>query len=376
MPDIVDSVLIVGGGLGGLTLAAALAREGIPAELVERSADWSALGAGIAVQGNGLRVLRELGMDAAVYEAGAVLHRWIFSDDQGTVLSESDLDDLWSGAGPCIGISRTRLQDVLVRGASAVPSRLGTSIVSLVEHDDGVSVDFTDGTAGCYRLVVGADGIHSAVRAHVVDGAAPVFAGQIVWRSLSPVRLAGLQRVQFCLGDGCFFGLCSVGDDHTYGFGNVTQERYHEPVEGRLERLRARFGGFGPAVQDFLAGLQTDEQIHCSPIEWIELEEWHTERIVLIGDAGHATSPMMGQGGCLAMEDALVLAETLRSEATVPSALRAFASRRRLRVQWVQEQSRAVAEALGMPSEVRNPVLRERGDAMLRQRFAPLTEQP
>src|SRR5262249_37668351 len=123
MSDRADGVLIVGGGLGGLTLAAALAREGIPAELVERSADWRAVGAGIAVQGNGLRVLRELGMDAAVHEGGAVLHRWVFSDDQGTVLSESDLDDLWSGVGPCIGISRTRLQDALVRGASAVPSR-------------------------------------------------------------------------------------------------------------------------------------------------------------------------------------------------------------------------------------------------------------
>ena len=90
----VDSVLIVGGGLGGLTLAAALAREGIPAELVERTADWSALGAGIAVQGNGLRALRGLGMDSAVQEAGAVLHRWVFSDERGTVLSESDLDSL------------------------------------------------------------------------------------------------------------------------------------------------------------------------------------------------------------------------------------------------------------------------------------------
>jgi len=368
-------VLIVGGGLGGLTLAAALAREGIPAELVERNADWSVLGGGIAVQGNGLRVLRDLGMDAAVQEAGAPLHRWTFSDDQGTVLSESDLDGLWSGVGPCIGISRPRLQEVLVRGASAVPFRLATSIASLVEHEDGVSVDFTDGTAGRYRLVVGADGIHSVVRAHVVAGATAVYAGQIVWRSLSPVRLSGPQRVQFYLGDACFFGLCSVGGDHTYGFGNVTQERYHDPVESRLQRLRDRFGGFGPAVQDFLAGLRSDEQIHCSPIEWIELNKWHTERIVLIGDAAHATSPMMGQGGCLAMEDALVLAETLRSEATVPNALHAFASRRRPRVQWVQEQSRVVAEALAMPSEVRNRVLRERGDAMLRQRFAPLTRR-
>src|SRR5262249_58673354 len=116
-------------------------------------------------------------------------------------------------------------------------------------------------------------------------------------------------------------------------------------LEGRCRRLGARSVGCGPAVRDFRGGLRTDEQIHCSPIEWIELEEWHTERIVLIGDAGHAASPMMGQGGCLAMEDALVLAETLRSEATVPSALRALRSRGRPPGQWIRARRRAVAEA-------------------------------
>jgi FAD-dependent urate hydroxylase len=369
-------MLIVGGGIAGLTLAAALERQGFQAELVERDPGWRALGAGIAVQPNGMRVLRRLGMDRAVEAAGIPLRRWVFADQRGDVLCDTDLGALWGDVGPFVGIARTSLQRVLLGGASAVPSRLGTSITSLAQHDRRVSVTFTDGSTGDYDLVVGADGIHSAVRDHVAGGVVPEFARQIVWRSLAPVRVPGPPSVQMWLGEGCFFGLCPVGDGATYGFGNVTHPREHDPVQGRLERLRKRFAEFGTVVRDFLAGLETDEQVHCSPIEWVELERWHAGRVVLIGDAAHASSPMMGQGGCLAIEDAWVLAEVLRAEPTVERALDVWAERRRPRVTWVHQQSRAIGESFRLPPRVRDGFLRERGAEMLRQRFAPLIGEP
>jgi 2-polyprenyl-6-methoxyphenol hydroxylase-like FAD-dependent oxidoreductase len=94
-------------------------------------------------------------------------------------------------------------------------------------------------------------------------------------------------------------------------FGNITEPRTHELVAGRLDRLRCRLAGFGEIVQAYLAALECDEQIHCGPVDWVALEKWHSGRVVLIGDAAHASSPMMGQGGCMAMEDAWVLAESL-----------------------------------------------------------------
>jgi 2-polyprenyl-6-methoxyphenol hydroxylase-like FAD-dependent oxidoreductase len=112
--------------------------------------------------------------------------------------------------------------------------------------------------------VIGADGIHSVVRDLVMGGIMPTFANQIAWRSLVRMRLPGLPGVHFSLGDSCFFGLCSVGDDVTYGFGNVTADRFHDPLEGRLRRLRGRFAHFGPTVADYLARLDRDDQIHCS----------------------------------------------------------------------------------------------------------------
>jgi len=371
-----ERILIVGGGIAGLTLATALHQHGFTAELIERSPSWHAVGAGIAVQPNGMRILHALGMGAAVAHAGAVIRHWDFCDQQGEVLSETDLEALWGDVGPFIGIERAKLHQALLAAAAAVPSRLGLSVTALTHNDDCVSVGFSDGSTGMYDLVVGADGIASTVRKLTLSAAPPVSAGQVAWRSLVPIRPRGLTKLQFLLGDGCFFGLCPVGNGHTYGFGNVTEPRFHDAVEGRLERLRERFAAFGGRVQEYLAALETDEQIHCSAIEWVEQDQWYTGRVVLIGDAAHASSPMMGQGGCLAMEDAYVLAEILRSAASVESALDTYVSRRKARVNWVQQASRAVAESFRLPVALRNAALRARGDQMMQERFRPLIPAP
>jgi 2-polyprenyl-6-methoxyphenol hydroxylase-like FAD-dependent oxidoreductase len=135
---------------------------------------------------------------------------------------------------------------------------------------------------------------------------------------------------------------------------------------GRLDRFRRRFAGFGEPVPRYLAALQRDEQLHVGPIEWVKLDDWYRGRVVLIGDAAHAGPPHMGEGGCMAMEDALVLADCLRKADGVECALEAYVQRRRPRVNWVQEQSRAAAQAFVLPSAIRNAALRERGDQMFR----------
>jgi 2-polyprenyl-6-methoxyphenol hydroxylase-like FAD-dependent oxidoreductase len=309
-------------------------------------------------------------------DAGCVIGSWLFADDQGGALCQIDLDSAWGTVGPLVGITRARLQDVLVAGVQPVPCRLGTSITSIGETADRVSVRFTDGSAGDYDLVVGADGIRSAVRALVFGPVEPAFAGHISWRSVAPIQLPGPPSIQFWLGDRCFFGLCPVGDNRTYGFGHVTQERRYDPVEGRLGRLRERFAGFGPAVQDYLTALDDDAQVHCSAIEWVDQERWHTGRVVLIGDAAHASSPLMGQGGSLAMEDASVLAEVLRTQLTLKQALAAYTRRRTPRIRWVQQQSRAVADSFNIPPPARDEILRRQGEQMFRERYAPLALQP
>jgi 2-polyprenyl-6-methoxyphenol hydroxylase-like FAD-dependent oxidoreductase len=130
-------------------------------------------------------------------------------------------------------------------------------------------------------------------------------------------------------------------------------------------------------VQTFLDALHEDREIHCSAIEWVEQQRWHTERVVLIGDAAHAASPLMGQGGSLAIEDALVLADELAEATSTAEALAAYQQRRQSRVSWVHEQSRAVAESvLQLPPPQRNDVLTKDGVRAFAARYAPLVAPP
>jgi 2-polyprenyl-6-methoxyphenol hydroxylase-like FAD-dependent oxidoreductase len=116
------------------------------------------------VQPNGLRVLRALGLGTALAHGGTVIRHWDLCDQQGEVLCETDLEALWGEVGPFLGIARTTLQHVLQGGAAAVPSRLGTSVISVTQDEQRVRVGFSDGSIRDYDLVVGADGITSTVR--------------------------------------------------------------------------------------------------------------------------------------------------------------------------------------------------------------------
>jgi len=367
-------VLIVGGGIAGLSLSLALRASPWHVELVERDTGQGRSGTGLAVQPNAMRALRCLGAGAAVERAGAVIERFGYRDQRGARLCDIDLGDLWSEVGPFIGITRAALQDALRPDPDRC--RFGTSVTSVTQQGGRVSVSFDDARTAEYDLVVGADGINSDVRRLAVGGPAPAYGGQMAWRSLAPVRPGSLDGLQFWLGQDRFFGLCPAGGGTTYGFGNITCARLHEPAAGRIRRLCERFADFGAPVQEYLAAVPQDAGIHCSPIEWLPRTAWYNGQVVLIGDAAHAMSPMMGQGGCMAIEDALVLAGELGRAPDIPAALAAYAQRRRPRVEWVREQSRALTELVGLPAHSRDRALRERGIRAFHDRYRPLTAIP
>ena len=372
----IGHILVVGGGMAGLTTAAALHRHGFTVALVERRETWQAVGAGFLIHANGMRMLAALGLASGVEIAGAVVSRWQFCDEQGEVLSDTDLAALWGHAGPCVGIERTKLQVALLPGVAQVRCRLGTEVMSLVQANASVSVGFADGSRGDFDLVVGADGIRSTVRTLALTNTAPSYLGAMNWRSVAQIRPAGLTAFQINLGDGCVFGLVPLGAGRTYAFAYVAQPYFRDPVEGRLARLRQRFSTFGPRVAAYLAALERDDEVICSAMEWMELGQLYAGRVVLVGDAAHASSPMMGQGGCMAMEDACVLAEELRAGATVEDALASYVRRRKPRVEWVQRQSMMLANLLTASSAARNDMLRERGAQVMQDRFGPLVPPP
>ena len=272
-----------------------------------------------------------------------------------------------------------RLQAILLKAAAGVRFRLGVELTGLTQDGPRALVSFADGSAGDYDLVVGADGINSAVRRLAVSPVPPHYADTVSWRSVIPARPTGTDHLMILTGERCYFGLVPVDDGGTYGFAGLDGERFDDPPAGRLERLRQRFQGFGGAVPAYLATLQRDDQIHFGPIEWVELSCWHAGRVVLTGDAAHATPPHMGEGGAMAIEDAIVLAQLLHDADTIEDGLDRYQARRRPRVQWVQwvqQQSMLAAKAWALPAAIRDAALREHGDQMLRDRYRPLIQAP
>jgi len=300
-----------------------------------------------------------------------------YFDAAGTPLCETDLEALWENVGPCIGIERRMLLKILRERASGIPIRYGLSAAGFTHNNDWVRVQFSDGSCADYDLVIGADGIHSTVRAVAHGGPSPRYAGQVVWRSVIDGTLHGLNGMHQVMGNGCFFGLLPVAGGRTYGFAGVDAPRpLEDPLEGRLVRLRAQFAALGGPVPEYLAGLQCDAELRYDTIEWLDCDQWAAGRVLVIGDAAHASPPHMGQGGCLAIEDGVVLAEVLRSAETLDDALQTFVERRRPRIEWVQEQSRAALRFWLQPPNKRDAALREQGDEAMRTRYTPLLAAP
>jgi FAD-dependent urate hydroxylase len=324
-----------------------------------------------------MRALRSLDVGADIEKAGVTPRRFKFLSREGDVLCEIDLTALWSSVGSGVAVERGELQKALLRSVGNARCRLGVWVTSLRQGDGFVSVDFSDGRSGDYELVIGADGIGSTVRSLAVSKAVPRYRGQMAWRSLAPIRPNDPDEIQFWLGDGCFFTRYAVSDDRTYGAGYVAEPSpAYQSVEGRLGRLRERYASFGGPIQTFLDSLERDDEIHSGAIEQLELSEWRSGRVLLIGDAAHASSPMMGQGGCMAIEDAAVLAELLHSSQTVDAALDAYMLRRRPRVDWVQAQSDALGRSALLPAAIRDAALRQHGTQQFQARYAPLLSAP
>jgi 2-polyprenyl-6-methoxyphenol hydroxylase-like FAD-dependent oxidoreductase len=373
-----ERVLIIGGGVAGLSLAIALGQRGILPDVVERGDPGAAAGAGLYLVGAATRALAALGVAEAAARAGAVSRTQTFYTHHGRRLAEIDADAFWAPCGPCIGITRSALHDLLTeRAVAGLRIRYGTSIVALAQDAEAVAVECTDGSRARYGLVVGADGIRSLVRGLILAGPAPRFRGQVGWRFLAR-RPSGIDGWSVFLGPDRAFLLLPVGGDQVYCYADrVVAEPVADPPRGRLERLRALFRGFAEPVPAVLAALEAPEQVHVAAIEEVVLEQWSRGRVQLIGDAAHAMSPNMACGVAMALEDALVLAELLVGDGVpAPATLARFQQRREARVRWVRGQTDRRDHLRRLPGVIRNAFLRFLAERTYQANYRPLLDPP
>jgi FAD-dependent urate hydroxylase len=373
----VRRVLIVGGGIAGLALAPMLARTGVTVEVIEREPALRPAGTGIYLPGNAARALRALGLEAQVASRAVEIPRQQFYDHHGRPLFEVNVAELWAAVGPCLALHRAELHTILRDAAGDVPTRIGLALERLAQHNGIVSVEFSDGTSGEYDLVVGADGIQGAVRQLTFEPTAvPRPLGQVGWRFLAP-RPPDVTTWSVMLGRGTAFLTLPLDGDRVYCYCDVVSLRDHDTLErGAPQRLSELFSEFADPAATLLDALDPAADIHVSTIEEVALDCWAQGRVVLIGDAAHATSPNMAQGAAMALEDALVLTDCVSRIPAIHDAITAFQARRRPRTDWVRAQTHRRDHTRYLPPTIRDNVLRLLGRRIFHANYRPLLDQP
>jgi 2-polyprenyl-6-methoxyphenol hydroxylase-like FAD-dependent oxidoreductase len=349
MSNAIGNALIVGGGFSGMSAAIQLRKIGVKVDLVEIDAGWRSYGAGITVGGFALRAFQTLGVLDAVMKLGAATDGCDLFTAQGHPIAQLPTPRCAGGDVPGSGgIMRPVLAKILADAtcASRTNVRLGCTFTDIFPAEDHVAVAFSDGNRGNYDLVVGADGLNSATRKALFPGAPkPRYTGQGVWRAVAPRD--GVERAGMALGKHTKAGFNPVSASEMYLF--VTEDRptnTRTPDDELLPRLRGLLEEFSfPVVRRIADSLGPDSLVCYRPLEALLMPKpWSRGRVVLIGDAIHATTPHLAAGAGIGIEDAIVLAEELATASRVEAALGAFEQRRWERCRMVVENSARLGE--------------------------------
>lgn len=341
-------ILIVGGGIGGLTSTIALRQRGFEVSVVERDPAWSVYGVGILQQPNVIRAMSQLGILPAYINAGFGFdHVDVYSWD-GIHRARIPSPRLVTGSPANLGISRVALHRVLGERAIAAGGvvRLGESVARLEQTDEGVDVHLNSGARERYDLVIGADGAYSNTRQLIFPEAhAPQFTGQAGWRYNfeRPAEIDSLRAYQGPIG----VGLVPLAANLMYLFATTPEPgnpRYE--TNGLAARMRERLAGSPPLIRALAEKITSDESVVYRPLEWLFLEgPWHNGRVVLLGDAVHSTTPHLGQGAGLAIEDSLVLADELSRASDPERAFESYRQRRFERCKYIVDTSVALCNS-------------------------------
>ncbi|MGY5116760.1 FAD-dependent monooxygenase [Streptomyces sp. 900105755] len=345
----VNKVLVVGGGITGSVLCLALAQRGVEVELVEVSPQWFGVGHGITIQGNALKALRSVGVLDRVLASAVPFDLMRLRRADGGLITELETPHTGGADLPSTaGALRSDLQNALCDAvyAHGVTVRLGLSVRGLDQSGGPVDVTFTDGSTGRFDLVVGADGINSAMRALIGIAAKPHPVGMSIFRVVAR-RPAEMDCAEVYYGGPRYkAGYSPISADQCYAY--LLDENLDAALIGpraSLDLLRERGAGYGGTWGKILAALPDDTAVDYRWIEAVLVDEdWHRGRAMVIGDAAHACPPLIAQGAAMCMEDAVLLAELVTADEPVDRALDRFMARRLPRVRMVLDNSLRLAE--------------------------------
>lgn len=358
-------IVVLGAGIGGLTAALALSRRGRAVEVIESAPEIRAVGAGIWVPPNAMRVLDELGVGEAVRGAGIPLERITVMDHRERELMVVRGEELVARFGSrTISIRRASLHEILAAALPAGALKLGKECVGVSAKGERVVVELRDGAQHECDLLVAADGLRSVTRGAIFPRRDLRYSGQTCFRGISTMTLpAPIARASAEVwGAGVRLGASPVGPRDVYWYTTVPLRAGSALANDEaMALLRERFAAFPRWVREIFEAVEPSHVIQTDLSDLEPGDDWVRGRVALLGDAAHATTPNLGQGAAMAIEDGFVLARELEG-APIDEALRAYVEKRRARVRFIVTTS----WRLGKVSEWTNPIACAARDFLMR----------
>jgi len=340
----VSNILIAGGGIGGLTLAVALRRQGLHVTCLERMLDLEQGGAGLALSSNAIRELARLGLESAVIAAGKVITCAAILDARGNPLgAEMDFARLHRELGaPTVALHRARLHRLLLEAIGEGVVRTNLRVVGCEQCPGKVTALCATGERIEADLLVGADGLRSTLRAQYIGDGEPDYSGYTSWRGVTPANsVRAPKRMSESWGRGERFGIVDIGFGEIYWFACA-----NAPPDGRDRdihvELLERFSGWHSPIEQIIRATPPERILRTDITDRPPIKRWHDGRVVLLGDAAHPMTPNLGQGAGQAIDDAVALDHFLAEPTSLEEALRAYERRRVARANAITRASRHV----------------------------------
>jgi len=339
-------ILVVGGGIAGLTLTGLLQQRGFKPTLVEQIPEYGTVGYVIVLWPSGSRILKGLGVYRSLLDVGLQFTTYNVSDERGQMLRSYSVHNVTEKYGPMLSTYRPDLINVIKEAVDPDSIRMSTTVDKIDQTNDEVYVTFSDGTEETYDLVVGCDGVRSKTR-DLVFGDVPLsYSGMTGWSFWVKPNIAKTLQIAEYWGTGKFFGIWPTKGRLSVFTSIRDNVQEPDPVESRIDRIQETFKNFGGLVPEILEGLNDPNEIFHGYYNDLRMKKWHKGRVVLVGDAAHAILPTAGGGVSMAMESAAVLVDELcRADSKyIEQAFESYITRRRSRVDKIQNQSRMMSK--------------------------------
>ncbi|WP_309866089.1 FAD-dependent monooxygenase [Desmospora profundinema] len=358
--------MIIGAGISGLCTAITLQQKGHEVKVFESYPELKPVGAGLLLGQNALKGLFRLGIGEKILRVGKVNKTVTVLSEKGNVISKLDTDRLdQKFQTDSIAVLRSDLHDVLVRSLKSGTVTVNKKCVGFEQDDRGVSVRFADGKTGRGDVLIAADGIHSIIRKQLLPGLKTRYAGYTCWRGVTSGVPDGFkEELTETWGPKGRFGIVPLSDRQIYWFAVINAEENSRVFAGYRNRdLLKHFGDYHFPIPQILRMTREEEVIWNDIVDLEPLDRFAFDRIVLIGDAAHATTPNMGQGACQGIEDALVLSRCIDEQSNPVAAFQAFQEQRIKRTRKIVNTSWSI----GKMAQIENRWICSLRNALLRR---------